>query len=753
MSAASPALARILSRIQRPGRYAGGEFGSISKPGEGLLRVAVSYPDLYEIGMCNAAIRIIYRELNAIDGVACERVFAPALDLEAVLREERAPLFSLETGAPLRSFDVIAFSVGFELTLTNLLAILDLGGVPVRSADRGAGDPIVIAGGPASTNPAPLGAFFDGVFIGEAEGWLATTFTRLAAMKRAGASRADRLAVLRDDPSVWFAGRTKPVHRALYRGFGRTAETAAYPVPSVRVVQDHGTVEIMRGCPNACRFCHAASFYRPCRRKSFEAIRSEVADLVRRAGYREITLSSLSSGDYPCVHDLVRGLNAEWAGKKVSFSLPSLRVDSLSLGLLAELAEVRKSGLTFAVETPRPEWQRDVRKQVPLDKVVAILREARARGWKAAKFYFMVGLPPAAGSDEAGPIVEFLREVRAATAMTLNVNVAGFIPKPHTPYERAAQIGEQDALDAIQRIRTALRGPGFKIGYHSPFLSLLEGIVSRGDERAGELVLEAYRRGARLDAWEEHLQADLWRGVIGDAGWDVVGETCRARTADERLPWDGIGLPLSRSVIHDLAPIAVPVASSSVGSIASAVPATGGPARVLFRFSKRSRAVWISHLDLMSVFERSLARAGYRARFTEGFNPKPRLEFASPLVLGASSAGEMASIELEDFDDAGTFAGRMNRALPPGISVEEAAPMPPVVKGARRPSLGAAYWGSEYRVGTDRTVLLPKDGPGVKSLLEETGGPSGVERLRTLASSPDGQPSSYFEVFRSSSRS
>jgi radical SAM superfamily enzyme YgiQ (UPF0313 family) len=750
MAATRPALARILARVQRPGRYAGGEFGSIEKPGDDLLRIVVSYPDLYEIGMCNAAIRIIYRDLNGIDGVACERVFAAAPDLESVLREERTELFSLETGRPLHSFDVIAFSIGFELTLTNLFSILDLGGVPLRAADRGEGDPIVIAGGPAATNPAPLGAFLDAVFVGEAEGWLVPAFARLAALKRAGAGRAGLCDALRTDPSIWYAGRTQPVRRSLWRGFGRTVETAAYPVPSMRVVQDHGTVEIMRGCPNACRFCHAASFYRPCRRKTPDAIHGEAADLVRKAGYREITLSSLSSGDYPGVHDLVRGLNAAWGGEKVSFSLPSLRVDSLSLGLLSELAEVRRSGLTFAVETPRPEWQLDVRKRVPLEKVVAILREARARGWKAAKFYFMVGLPPAAGADEAGPIVEFLREVRAATGMTLNINVAAFIPKPHTPYERAAQIGEQDALDAIQRIRGALRGPGFKIGYHSPFLSLLEGIVSRGDERAGELVLEAYRRGARLDAWEEHLNADLWRAVIADAGWDVIGETCRVRADGERLPWDGIGLALSRSEVHDLGvlPSATPAAEA-----VPIEPAAGEPARVLFRFAKRGRAVWISHLDLMNVFERSLARAGYRARFTEGFNPKPRLEFANPLVLGAASACEIASIDLEDYDGAGSFAERMNRALPPGISVEEAAPMPAVAKGARRPSLGAAYWGSEYRVAAAQTVLLPKDGPGIKSLLEGTGGSSAVERLRTLATGPAGEPLGYFDAFRSSSRS
>ncbi|MCX7030464.1 MAG: TIGR03936 family radical SAM-associated protein [Spirochaetes bacterium] len=746
---------RILARVQRPGRYAGGEYGSVVKEGDGLLRVAVSYPDLYEIGMCNAAVRIIYRDLNRLDGVACERVFAPAPDLEAVLRDEGASLFSLETRRPLRSFDLIAFSIGFELTLTNLLAILDLGGVPLRAAERGESDPIVIAGGPAVSNPAPLGAFLDGVFIGEAEGWLTGMFTRLARMKRSGARREALRETLRGDSSIWFAGRTEPVRRAFWRGFGNAAETAAFPVPSMRVVQDHGTVEIMRGCPNACRFCHAASYYRPCRRKDPASIRQEASDLVRLAGYREITLSSLSSGDYPGIHGLVRGLNAAWAAEKVSFSLPSLRVDSLALGLLAEVAEVRKSGLTFAVETPRPEWQLDVRKQVPVDKVIAILREAKARGWKAAKFYFMVGLPPASGEDEAGPIVDFLREVRSATGMTLNVNVASFIPKPHTPYERAVQLGEQDALEAIQRVRNSLHGFGFKIGYHAPLLSLLEGLVSRGDERAGELVLAAYRRGARLDAWEEYLQADTWRSVIAEAPWDAAAETCRPRTSEERLPWADIALALSRSAVYE------PAAEQADREVEHTriVPAgivdapAGEPSRVLFRFAKRGRAVWISHLDLMSAFERSLVRAGYRAKFTEGFNPKPRLEFASPLALGAESTAEIASVELEAYDGAGGFAERMNRALPPGISVEEAAPMPAVPRGCRRPSLGSAYWGSEYRLSPDRIVLLPKDGPGLKTLRSESEGPVRIERLRTLAAGPGGEPVSYFEAFRSSSLS
>ncbi len=747
-------LSGILQGVEKPARYVGGEYGSIVKA-SAALSVAISYPDLYEIAMSNSAVRILYGMLNALPDVMCERVFAPAPDFEARLRGAGVPLYSLESGRALRDFDIIGFSVGYELTLTNALAILDSGGVTVEAARRDLREPIVIVGGPAASNPVPLGLFAECVFIGEAEGWAERVFSELGRMKKRGASRADLLAFLRSDPCVWYPGRAGKVRRALWRGFAVRAADMCFPVPSMRVVQDHGVVEIMRGCPNACKFCHATVYYRACRQKRRDLVFSEAERLVTAGGYRQVTLSSLSSGDYRGIDELVRGLNARFAPLLVSFALPSLRVDSLGLQVLREISSVRKSGLTFAVETARDEWQKEVRKTAGRDKVIGILREAQSQGWRAAKFYFMVGLPASREEDESSAIVEYLQAVRAATGVSLNVNVAAFIPKPHTPYERAAQITEKEALERIMAVKAGLRGAGFRVGYHAPFLSILEGIVSRGDERAGRLVLDAFRRGARLDAWEEHIRPDLWRETVAAADWDVVGETCRERGPEERLPWDAVALGLSASEITDPDPQEHRRDSAPAGSPAlshpSQPPAPGEWTRVIFTFSKAGRAVFISHLDLMTVMERALVRAGYRARFTEGFNPKPRLEFASPLGLGISSREEVAGVELHGWDSEPSFLSRINPALPRGISICRAAASLRDAAAPRR-SLMSACWGAEYQVGLpgqQRILRLRASGPSIRKTLEADAawGTEPVTRLRTFAKGRADEPVSYFELF------
>jgi radical SAM-linked protein len=767
-------LRAVLPRVEKPGRYVGGEFGSLVRDEDGYLRVAISYPDLYEIGMSNTSVRLIYRLLNDLEGVACERVFAPAMDFEAELRARGLPLYALESGRPLSAFDVVGFSVGYELTFTNLLNILDLGGIPILRRERSSRDPIVVAGGPAVTNPVPFGAVVDAVFIGEIEGEGIELFGRLAALKKRGASREQLLGELTVRPFVWTEDKKEPVRRVLWGGFGGSAtgggavavggavaggemppgmpppgsaaawsagtapagmrpagapSVTAFPVPSLRTVQDHGVVEIMRGCPHGCRFCHAGIFYRPFRMKDPAAILAEVDEAVLRHGYREVTLASLSTGDYPGITGLVRLLNERYREERVSFNLPSLRVSTLTLDLLTEVSSVRKTGLTFAVETPLPEWQAGINKPVSEERIADLLREARARGWKQAKFYFMIGLPVAQGRDETGPILELLASLRDQVRMELVVNVSGFIPKPHTPFQWSPQLSEAETLERIMRVK---RGAprGVQVRYHSPFLSILEGVVSRGDGRSGELFVEAFRRGARFDAWEDLVDRRLWRSLFAETSWEVEAETCRARSREEELPWRQVRLGVSEAylaregeralageqtsaccvscthacgVCRDAIQVKELPPDPDPCALARSLPAPpsarqGERRRVLFSFAKRDGAVYLSHLDLVQVFERALLRAGFRAVFTEGYNPKPRLEFAQPLSVGVIGEAEIARCEVANFTVPEEFREAVNGCLPAGIEVGEVRAVPPLQPGEKKHSLMGSYRGAEYRI-------------------------------------------------------
>jgi hypothetical protein len=455
--------------------------------------------------------------------------------------------------------------------------------------------------------------------------------------------------------------------------------------------------------------------------KEPEAIARAVDALVDGCGYREITLSSLSSADYSGLVPLVRALNARYQDRSVSFALPSLKVEAVGLELFRELSKVRRSGLTFALETPECSHQRSINKEIPLDKTVAILREARRQGWRSAKFYFMVGLPASDGSGEADAIIKLLQHLRRESGMFLSVNVAAFIPKPHTPYQWARQLREEEALERIMHIKRSLPRSGFKIGYHSPFTSELEGIVARGDERVSEFILAAYRAGARLDAWEDRIQWDVWRNTIKEARWPVLQETLRARSFEEPLPWDAIGLGVSRRFLQSewersvSSELTRPCDTSCdrpcgicrpglrartrpEGILRDAVAASPdmatSPDTVVFEFEKKGRSVFLSHLDVMQTFERALIRAGYQAEFTRGQNPKPRMEFASPLTLGVTSFAELAQVGLRHLDGPENFLGKMNTVLPEGLQITRAAGR--IVAEGKRRSLASLFWGADF---------------------------------------------------------
>ena len=728
-------LSSILARIENPARYVGGEYGIIQKSAS-LLKIAVCFPDLYEIGMCNQAMAILYGMLNSLDNVSCERVFCPAGDFETELSNSSLPLYGLESGTPLNEFDIAAFTVGYELSATNILTMLDRGGVPLSPRDRGEGYPIVIAGGPAVTNPLPFGNIFDAVYIGEAEAGFRSLVEKLVSAKKSGAGRQDILDYIFSCESFWYAGRKTPAVRSVWNDFsGSPSYAVNSPVPSIRTVQDHGVVEIMRGCPHGCRFCHAGVFYKPFRMKKADIIYQEVYNLVHSRGYREITLSSLSSGDYTDIVSLVRNLNSLHSRDYVSFALPSLHLESFGIHLLSEISSVRKSGLTFAVETPGPEYQKSLNKPASFDKILSILNEASDAGWKTAKFYFMIGLPFDEEYDEVGEIMDFINAISRKTRFQLNVNIGTFIPKPHTPYQWASQLTEEQSLAKITQLRKNLSSGSVKIGYHSPFQSYLEGIVSRGDERAGDLILLAYKAGARFDAWEDRGRHDIWRSVIESADWDVEKATCSARDVKSVLPWESaVSLGVTGKYLrrerenHEKGIITEPCAPGcthqcgACGSTAKPViefrldkmvlseslPPPGK--RLIYRhicsFEKTGKAAYLPHLALMRVIERSFLRAGVIPRFTEGFNPKPVIEFSQPSPVGMDSLEDVFSFDSYEPETGEVFIPRVNSRLPQGLKLLDSMRIDFYEGEKKPPSLMSVFGGGRYEVIFPSSIYL-----------------------------------------------
>ena len=534
----------LLSRAEKPSRYTGGEWNAVVKE-HPRARFCFCFPDLYEIGMSNLGMQILYSEINSHEDLACERCYAPAEDMAALLREAALPLTSLESAIPLKDFDVLGFSVQFELLYTGILYMLDLAGIPFRAADRGEEWPILLAGGPCAVNPEPYADFFDCVVIGEGEG-VDVAVLELAAegrekgwSKREILARASRLTGVYV-PSVHKEG--EKVVKAVYRDF----EHAPYPVRPVvantEAVHDRAVIELYRGCASGCRFCQAGYYYRPIRERSPEKCAEQAKEIVRNTGHGEIAMCSLSTGDYTGLHALMDGLRDFVHENKVNLSLPSLRLSSFS-GDIAQ--ESRRSSLTFAPEAGTQRLRNVINKNVTDEEIDNIARAFEV-GYDSVKLYFMLGLPTETDEDIAGiaAICARLRELyyktRGKRGPNISVSCAVFIPKPCTPFQWEAQISFSEMLRKQNYLRGLLRRiKGVTFSWHGAESSVLEAALARGDRRLSYVIERAYALGAKFDSWSEKFDWEAWQRAFADEGIDMEEYTGEWDTAAE-LPWDFI---------------------------------------------------------------------------------------------------------------------------------------------------------------------------------------------------------------------
>lgn len=557
----------MLSKVSKPGRYTGGEWNSVVKDWSATdVKVVLVYPDIYEIGMSNLALPILYEILNSQPRVLAERAFAPWIDMEAAMRQAGTPLLSLESKRPLAEFDIIGFSLGYELTYTNVLNMLDLAGIPVLASDRSDSHPLVIGGGSCALNPEPMADFIDAFAIGEGEDLTVEILEEFRRCKREGLKRDDVLLRLAGIPGVYvpslygtrhdaegnFAGlwpekgQANPSVRR--RIVAELPPPVARPVvPYISVIHDRGSVEVQRGCTRGCRFCQAGVVYRPQRHRSHQEVLEAARQLINNCGYNDISLVSLTTTDYPGIDSLVNSLVDEHGDCRLTLSLPSLRIDGFSVKLMESLRFNKKPGLTFAPEAGTERLRQVINKAVPDDKIVETIAAALAKGWSNIKLYFMIGLPTETIDDVEG-IVHIVDRVRRETRKSsprIRISVSTFVPKAHTPFQWVAQDGQEELKAKHEILRNGLRRAKAHLSWEDPETSLLETILARGDRRLGKVIYYAWKSGAVFDAWSEHFKYDNWLAAFQKAGVDPAFYAHRRRPADEILPWSHIDVGVS----------------------------------------------------------------------------------------------------------------------------------------------------------------------------------------------------------------
>ena len=756
-------LERVLPRIEKPSRYLGREVNSVHKDLKDVeVRMVLAFPDLYDVGLGNLGIHILYAALNELPWVWCERCAAPALDMEAALRERDLPLFALESKDSLAAFDLVGFTLQSELTYTNILNMIDMAGMPLRTEDRSEADPLTFAGGPAVFNPEPLAPFMDFFVIGDGE----DIVVELAELLDRVHGREARLDALAEVSGIYVPARytmeTLPDGRILppvdgpiiRKRITGDLEGATFPVdyivPYTQQVHDRISLEVLRGCTQGCRFCQAGMTTRPVRERSIEGIETLMDRTLKATGYEEVSLVSLSTCDYSRPREMVDAVVRRAAPERIGVSLPSLRLDSFSVELADMVAGIRRTGLTFAPEAASPRLRALINKWIPDEDLLNMASEAYKRGWDHVKLYFMIGLPTER-DDDVDAIAdltlktlsvgrEFNRKAR------VNTGVSTFVPKPFTPFQWVEQI----SLEETRRRQTILLDRfrstqgGVKFGRHDPAETWLEGLVSRSDRRAADLIEAAWRLGARFDAWDEHRSLDTWLKAIEQTGFDV-DDALRARDLDERLPWDHIDILIPKQwfkddwaraeklqyaedcrhkrchrcgVIDQERELCAHMLRTSIDGrkeeegwtrpppppeMGSQPPQPGLPPvrmpepppvqRLVFRVGIRDSARFLSHLETMNTWLRALRRVQAPMVYSQGFHPHPKVAFSHARPVEEASMGEYMDLTLNQRLDPIDFCRRLQATVPEGLQVFDVREV-----SLKAPSLMSTVAGVDYAV-------------------------------------------------------
>jgi radical SAM family uncharacterized protein/radical SAM-linked protein len=720
----------ILGRVQTPTRYAGNEINTVKKdPDQVDLTFALAFPDLYEIGTSHFGLQILYSILNRDPRIAAERFFAPAPDMEALMRQKQIPCLSMESRTPLDRFDIIGISLLYELNFTNILTLFSLSGIPFHARDRDAVFPLVIGGGPCAFNPEPLADFFDAFVIGDGEEAVLEISDTVIRFKQQGDGKKTTLLKELSGISGVYVPRFFTVSHdengcrtvsPVYEDYARVRRAflpeltmdnfpAAPIVPFGKPVHDRLRLEIARGCTRGCRFCQAGMIYRPVRERSLDDLVEITRASLAATGYSDISLLSLSTGDYSCLAELMTRLLAISQNQCNSISLPSIRAERLTPELMTLIKTVRKTGFTIAPEAGTQRLRDIINKNLTQESITDTVKNAFELGWKHIKLYFMMGLPFEETADIQG-ICDLSHHLAAAFAKGrrgINVSVTTFIPKPHTPFQRHPQLTLDATRERLSYLKQHMTHPKTNLKWQDPHMSLVEGVFSRGDRRLSQLLTAAFENGCRLDGWNDHFDFDKWRAAFDRTGIDPDFYTSRHRTRTEPLPWDHIDTGISKRFLekewenaaacattpdcrdHDCTGCGVcdfktvrPVLHTDEDTApVSGASAFSDPflpdsafARFRVRFSKLNEARFFGHLELASIIQRAVKRAGLTVKYSQGFNPSMRLAFDNALPVGMESEEEFFTIFLDRRLSPAAVQTALNQQLPGGLTVTDCRP-------------------------------------------------------------------------------